>query len=108
MRCLLSGTADAERLVLPLPDFVTDFEVLLVDDGFDGIRLILDTAGARLLAPPDVLSFPLLALPKWLFGPLDLMLYAEPEVLAPLEEADLSDEALPGRRPAAERPTDTS
>lgn len=46
MRCLLSGTADAERLVLPLPDFVTDFEVLLVDDGFDGIRLILDTAGA--------------------------------------------------------------
>ena len=55
-----------------------------------------------------MLSFPLLAFPKLLFSPLDLVLYAEPEVLTPLEEADLSDEALPARRPPAERPTDTS
>ena len=46
MRCLLSGTAGAERFVLTIPDFVTDLEVLLVDDGLDGIRLMLVAAGA--------------------------------------------------------------
>lgn len=57
----------------------------------------------RLLAPADVLSFPLAPL----VVPLDL-LYAAPELLAPLEEAVLSDGVLPVVRPARERPTDTT
>lgn len=34
--------------MLPVPDLITDFDVLLVADGLDGagIRLMLDTAGA--------------------------------------------------------------
>lgn len=32
--------------MLPVPDLVTDFDVLLVVDGLVGIRLMLDTAGA--------------------------------------------------------------
>ena len=46
VRCLLSGTAGDGRFVLPGPDLATDLEVLLVDDGFDGVRLMLDAAGA--------------------------------------------------------------
>lgn len=63
----------------------------------------------RLAAPVDALSFPVLAPARLPLAPLDLLPAAEPEVLAPLEEADLSATALPvAVRPATDRPTDTT
>lgn len=55
-----------------------------------------------------MLSFPLLAPLALPLAPLDLLPNADPEVLAPLEEADLSDKALPVVRLASDRPTDTT
>lgn len=62
----------------------------------------------RLTEPADVLSFPMLAPLALPLAPLDLLLNADPEVLAPLEEADRSDKVLPVVRLASDRPTDTT
>lgn len=46
VRCLLSGAAGDERFTLEGPGLTVDFVVLVVDDGVDDIRLMLDTACA--------------------------------------------------------------
>ena len=63
----------------------------------------------RFTALVDVLSFPVPAPARLPLPPLDFPPDTEPEVLAPLVEADLSATALPvAVRPATDRPTDTT
>lgn len=63
----------------------------------------------RLTAPVGVLILPELVLAMLPLPPLALLLATEAEMLAPLEEADLSGTALPvAVRPGTERPTDTT
>lgn len=62
----------------------------------------------RLTAPVGVLSLPVV-LAMLPLPPLALLPPAEAEMLAPLEEADLSGTALPvAVRPGTNRPTDTT
>ena len=63
----------------------------------------------RLAAPVDVLSNAVVAPARMPLPPLHLLPHAVLEVVAPLEEADLSATALPvAERPASNRPTDTT
>jgi len=62
---------------------------------------------AHLLGSAEVLNLPPLAAFRLLVSPPALPLAAAAELLAPVEEVDLSAAALPPASPA-ERPTDTS
>ena len=57
MRGLLSIVAGDALFVIPVPGFATAFELLLVDVGIDGTRLMLDTAGALHCATEMRLSY---------------------------------------------------